>query len=236
MTSSQSSDQWTKTFANDGYAMAKTLPAQCTKETFSAQLKEFYNQVEQLSDSFLTMCQRDNVKVDCKMGCAWCCYQSVFALTHEMLVVADYVRSHFSKGVQKEILNRAKRKTAKTKNLSREALLGTNEACPLLRNGACMVYPVRPVACRIYLSSDVRSCEKRYQKPADITIKPKLFGFMLEAGRHFNYGFVTGLKESGLISNEAPIEWLLVQFMEDKKAFAKWLNGEELHPSYLFEE
>jgi Fe-S-cluster containining protein len=34
-----------------------------------------------------------------------------------------------------------------------------NRPCPLLENDACMVYPVRPLACRGYVSfSDARYC------------------------------------------------------------------------------
>jgi hypothetical protein len=51
-----------------------------------------------------------------------------------------------------------------------------------------------------------------------------------------NYGFVSGLLEKQLISNEAPLEWLLHQFLNDRDNFEKWLNGEELNQAFEFDQ
>ena len=227
---------WDQIFIFDGLDMANAIPENKNQENFTESLLQFYNQLDLLSDSFITNCKNENLTVDCKMGCSWCCYQPVFSLTHEMLLIVNYIRENFDQKRMDEILVRAKKKSALTKNLSHEELLRFKYVCPLLQNGVCIIYPVRPLACRIYLSSDVETCKARYNNPEDKSLKAALYGFMMDAGKNMNYGFVNGLKEKNLISNESPLEWILEQFLEDNTAFDKWLSGTELHENYEFNE
>lgn len=227
---------WDQIFIHDGLDMAHSIPDNKNQDNFTESLLQFYNQLDLLTDSFITNCKNENLTVDCKMGCSWCCYQPVFSLTHEMLVIVNYIREKFDQERIDEILARAKKKSALTKSLSHEELLRFKHVCPLLQNGVCTIYPVRPLACRIYLSSDVETCKARYNDPEDKSLKAALYGFMMDAGKNMNYGFVNGLKEKNLISNESPLEWILEQFLEDRSAFDKWLSGDELHDNYQFNE
>jgi Fe-S-cluster containining protein len=206
-------------FMNDGSRMAEMLPQQVNKLNFIENLRQTYNQVDLLTDSFSQHCQRAAVQMDCKLGCSWCCHQSVFALTHEVLVLVDYLHRKFSPEIVAEVERKAIKKAQITRKLTNRELLKHNKPCPLLHNGACMVYPVRPMACRIYLSSDVKTCEDRYKRPGHPDVKPALFGFMLDAGRNMNYGYVTELLNRNMVSNEAPLEWLLSDILQDATSF-----------------
>lgn len=236
MENKKNGPDWDQIFIYDGLNIANNIPEACDQESFTPHAEELYKQLDLLSDSFITNCEQENLRVDCKMGCSWCCYQAVFALTHEMLLIVNYIRKNFDQKRINEILAKAKKKSALTKELSKEELLRFKHPCPLLKNGVCTIYPVRPLACRIYLSSDVETCKARYNNPEDKSLKAALFGFMMDAGKNMNYGFVNGLKEKNLISNEAPLEWILEQFLENKDSFDEWLSGKELHENFDFEE
>ena len=223
-------------FINDGYNLATDLTEKASIDAIIDATRQLYEQTDLLTGSFLERCKHSNIPVDCKMGCEWCCHQPVFALTHEMLIVVEYIRQHFSIEALAQVQKVAAEKTAFTQTLPTNALLSINKPCPLLRNGACSVYPVRPMACRIYLSSDVKTCKHKHDCPTDPNVKPALFGFMLDAGRHLNAGFVSGLKVKNLISNEAPLEWLLHKLLGDNEAFARWLEGEILNEAFDFQE
>lgn len=223
-------------FINDGYSLAAELSGQSTKAEVLAKIRQLYHQIDLLTDSFMDYSQRNGRAMDCRMGCSWCCYQSVFASTHEVLVIEDYLTNHFSKEVVEGIKVAATEKAGRSKAASNKDLLKMQGACPLLKNGVCMVYPVRPMACRIYLSSDVKTCVDKYKRPGHKDAKPALFAFMMDAGQHMNYGFVSGLLEKQLISNEAPLEWLLHQFLNDNENFEKWLNGQELNQAFEFDQ
>jgi Fe-S-cluster containining protein len=233
---SNQQNEMKQAFINDGYLLAGELSKESTKEEVIAKIRQLYHQIDLLTDSFMEYSQRNGRAMDCRMGCSWCCHQSVFASTHEVLVIEEYLATHFSKEVIEGIKVAATAKAGRTKTLSNTDLLKAQGACPLLKNGVCMVYPVRPMACRIYLSSDVNTCIDKYNRPGHKDAKPALFAFMMDAGQHMNYGFVSALLEKQLISNEAPLEWLLHQFLSDKDNFEKWLNGKELNQAFEFNQ
>ena len=94
--------------------------------------------------------------------------------------------------------------------LSEPELLNAKFPCPLLENGACLAYSARPMACRIYLSSDVKSCLRFFKEPGDIDSIPALLNLPLRAGKMMNEGFKAALKASGYETKEYRIEEKLV--------------------------
>jgi len=223
-------------FINDGYSLASELDSKSTKEEVVDKIRLLYNQVDLLTDSFMEYSKRNGRKMACGIGCSWCCYQAVFASTHEVLLIKDYLNNNFAKEVIEGVKKVADEKTSRTKDVKGYDLLKIKGACPLLKNGVCMIYPVRPMACRIYLSSDVNVCKQKYNRPGYKDAKSALFGFMMDAGQHMNYGFVSGLLEKKIISNEAPLEWLLHKFLNDGGNFEDWLKGKELNEAFEFDK
>jgi Fe-S-cluster containining protein len=105
-----------------------------------------------------------------------------------------------------KVRKKAVEKHRSTSGMSPEERLLHKEPCPLLADGVCSAYEARPVACRIYLSMDVGSCEDEFSNPADTTAFPKLFSLPLQAGRKLNEGFAAGLRESGYETAEYTME------------------------------
>lgn len=235
ITMAETNNSYEQLFFNDGYNLGNAITDASNMAAITHTTQQLYEQIDLLTSSFLERCNRNGVSVDCKMGCAWCCHQPVFALTHEILIIAEYISQRFSKETIALITEKAAKKSAYTRALTGRELLTVNQPCPLLRNGACSVYQVRPMACRIYLSSDVKTCIQKYDTPANPKVKPALFGFMLDAGRHLNHGFVTALDEKKIVSKEAPLEWMLHDFIQDTSLIQKWLNGDTLNESYHFD-
>jgi hypothetical protein len=87
-----------------------------------------------------------------------------------------------------------------------------------------MVYPVRPMACRIYLSSDSESCQAQYDSPEDREIMARLYEFPLRAGRLFNEGIRRALAEKGIITSEWLIETFLCQVLDDPDILTRWIE------------
>jgi Fe-S-cluster containining protein len=96
--------------------------------------------------------------------------------------------------------------------------------CPFLKDGSCIVYPVRPMACRIYLSCDSESCRAQYDSPEDSRIMARLYEFPLRAGRLFNEGIRHALAEKGIITSEWLIETFLCQVFDDPDILARWID------------
>jgi Fe-S-cluster containining protein len=223
-------------FFADGKQIALTHPINKDLSNLKIALRQLHHNTDLLVDAFTQRCERENVQVDCHMGCQWCCHQAVFASTYEIIVLNDYLERRFSKDVIQGVKERALKKDKNLNKLSASAALKTSYPCPLLRKGSCMAYPVRPMACRIYLSSNEKSCQRKYDNPKDSENAPTLFDFPLIAGRQLNEGFASDLRCQGLIIEEHRIEHILLILMESPDKKNEWLHGATIHDSFPFEE
>lgn len=223
-------------FFSDGYRLGQNHPVRNDVTNLERGARELYHNADQLIDAFVQRCQAEGVPVDCRMGCSWCCHQAVFATTPEMMVLVKYLKKRFSPEVVADVLEKAKAKEEKFSTLSPAETPQGRHACPLLRKGSCMVYSLRPMACRIYLSSNVQSCIAKHHKPDDPKARPALFDFPLKAGRQLNEGFTSALREQGYSVEEHRIEHILLRLLTHPKTEKEWLTGISLHEGFPFDE
>ena len=212
-------------FFHDGYRLASEYLKDGTSRSALIQLmSSVYESVDGLIDSFTKRCEREGLAVDCRKGCSFCCSQAVLASPHEVLAIHEFLRNSLSAGTER-IKMRAADKHSETKHMSAKEFLHFIHPCPFLEHGDCLVYPVRPMACRCYLSSDAGSCRDQYENPEDRKKIAALYDFPLKAGRSMNEGIRSALMEKGLV----PSEWLLETFMaavfEREGILASWLEG-----------
>ena len=212
-------------FYRDGYRLAHShLDQELNAANIKRAVTELYQAVDELLGSFLDRTASDGAPADCKLGCAWCCYQEVFAVTHEFLYLQDYTLKHLTEKQREGILERAREKVMLTLNLPVEEQLKVRAACPFLEEGSCMVYEARPMACRIYLSSSEPSCKREHDRPANGKNMPELFEFPLLAGRMLNEGFVAYLKQVGIKSSELPLEQAYSSMVTMGQTMEDWLS------------
>jgi len=201
-----------KAFYHDGFQ----LGIKATDDTgFSEQgifngLIQMYAAIDELNDSLFDFAKKQRQTIHCRKGCSWCCHQPIFALDYELDFLKNHIQNHFSVAEQKAIRQRAAEKNNKLKSLENDALINSKHPCPLLKNATCMAYDARPVACRIYLSTNVNSCMKFFNEPEDKTSFPALLDFPMRAGRMMNEGFKAALRSNGLVSKEFRIEEKLI--------------------------
>ena len=227
---------WEQIFIHDGFDVAFEAPDNPTKEEFTEHLEILFNQIDGLTNSFVDNCKREDIPVDCKAGCSWCCFQPVFALTHELLVINEYMHKNFTPDEIDEVRRKTYAKYEKTEGLDYDETIKITHACPFLMNNKCSIYPVRPLACRIYLSRSEKACIDKYHNPVKRERDMPLFGFIMDAGKNLNYGFVFGLEKKSLFSKEAPLEWIMKAIFENPDAFQEWLGGKILHESFVFKD
>ncbi|MDD4191666.1 MAG: YkgJ family cysteine cluster protein [Mangrovibacterium sp.] len=203
-------------FFRDGYRLGEQAVGEIREEEklFSA-IKTMYDSVDQLIESLLAMGKKQQVTVDCRKGCSWCCHQPVFANTYELRYLAAFVKNNLRKTEQKQVYQLAVEKNDRTGKLAEKEILNHKHPCPLLKDGSCTAYAARPLACRIYLSMNVESCYQFYRYPGKTDCYPALLDFPLRAGRMMNEGFFAALKENGIFSHELRLEEGLVNFLGD---------------------
>ncbi len=194
-------------FYSDGYQLAQTAIRQgfSTQTLFSA-IKSLYAAIDGLNDSIIALAGRHNQPVACQKGCEWCCHQAVFANSYELHYLSAKIKSSFTPEEQKNLIIRAENKNAVTSALSETEQLKYKSPCPLLKEGACSAYAARPMACRIYLSTQLQSCLEFFHYPENEANYAALIDFPLRAGQMINEGFCAALKEIGVETAEFRME------------------------------
>ena len=99
-------------------------------------------------------------RVDCARGCDWCCHQLVIVTNwDDGVAILDAVRAQLDADEFAEFETSLRRQAAEISELTHEEAEARRWTCPLLKNGECTVYDVRPIACRSVFSADKRCCQ-----------------------------------------------------------------------------
>lgn len=102
-----------------------------------------------------------------------------------------------------------------------------NVQCPLLLEGRCTVYPVRPHSCRRHHSQDFATCQFTFDHPTDLDSPAAhdrdLFRVLTEAMQknidaYFQLGFDVTIYELGTALNEA---------LNDETSWQRWRDREQ---------
>jgi Fe-S-cluster containining protein len=194
-------------FYADGYNLAQTaIKKGLTSESLFQAIESLYQAIDGLNDSIIALAARKNINVACAKGCQWCCHQAVFANSYEIHYLSEKIKQNFPAHSLSIIRRNCESKNNITSKLTENKVLNYKSPCPLLSNGACSIYFARPMACRIYLSTNLESCLEFYRHPENESNFPALIEFPLQAGRMMNEGFMAALKETGVETAEFRLE------------------------------
>ena len=136
--------------------------------------ENFVNGVYSSMDEAIT-CELDRLRREggiiptCKIGCCHCCRYHILIDIAEVHTLAQYVKRELSVDQINDLRMRTHQwhewdnsrpgRYPSAKVDEQIDLSNYDPCCPLLVNGACIAYPVRPVVCRTYLvSSHPRLC------------------------------------------------------------------------------
>jgi hypothetical protein len=92
----------------------------------------------------------------CSRGCDACCTLRVRATAPEVLLVARFLRM-----VQIDLVARVHAADALTCGRTESERVARRQPCPFAAQGVCVIYSVRPLACRAHLSFDASAAPKR---------------------------------------------------------------------------
>jgi Fe-S-cluster containining protein len=162
----------------------------------------------------------------CREGCAWCCYKTVGTAAPEVLRIAAHLRQtltpeqlHSTQARIKALLEQ--RRAQRPDRRSRARL-----PCALLVDDRCSIYPVRPLTCRGFNSSDARQCERSLEPGSQVAVpayapQQRLYTFVLD-------GMRSGLEESHLDGELLELTAALDIALSVPDVAERWLAGEKV--------
>jgi hypothetical protein len=164
--------------------------------------------------------------VECRKGCSFCCRLKVTGTVLEVVRIAAAIGAGRFPDRRSVVLSAAD----KVAGLDDTQRLAGQVPCPLLIEGACSVYEIRPITCRALLSRSVSLCERQFDVsvgtddnvPVPSPVTPRLLSACLINGQ------IAALRDLGLPSRPVDLITGLAALERDPNLFVRWLSGEDV--------
>lgn len=164
----------------------------------------------------------------CRKGCFWCCSEKVALSIPEVFYIANYLDDSLPPAELTRMKEKIRRAARQVAGMSETKRRKAQIFCPLLVDGKCSVYVVRPLTCRGYNSLDESVCEKLYLNqqiatfPYSFTMKEFVYTVF--------YGISEGANQADLQPNAVELITALDFVFNNPDAESRWLRGETVFP------
>jgi len=157
-------------------------------------------------DAERQLLEREGIQFACCDGCFYCCHLRVEAKPYEVFLIAERLAATRSTMELGHLVGRLKSHVDRVSAMGEDEHLNANVPCPLLVDGRCSVYAVRPQGCRSCHSLSVDPCRQFFEdpstssnsKPTVVPVKELWAMGWLAAGSVFDsHGFDTTAHELG---------------------------------------
>ncbi len=165
--------------------------------------------------------------IACHKGCTPCCALRVTATAPEILIAGRYIRATARALARAEVdlAARVAESARATPGLSAEQRRALKCGCPFIAQNICVIYQVRPLACRGHTSYDKRACAGALQgKALDVPVS---------APHAIVRSIVQNAMQSAL--RDAGYAWGSYEFIHalrieltDDTCLARWAAGEDV--------
>jgi Fe-S-cluster containining protein len=200
------------------------------KRKSRARLIELVDEAAGLAE--LMICQISNFEIDCGPGCDWCCYQRVSATPAEVLRIAEFLRQTRTPDELAVLQQNLAEIDPQTRGLTVDQRLRLKQLCPLLVDGGCSIYPVRPLTCRGYTSNSAAVCQRKVQDPEQaVKVEADPVRYIFCQG--VLNGLDDGLADHGLENGMVELIAALRITLDDPNSLKRWLKGERLFTDAL---
>ncbi len=171
-----------------------------------------------------------SLDVGCRKGCSFCCTSRVVISAPEIFRVAHWLRQNATAPGAALRLDAVMAEAARREALPLEARIALREPCPLLLDGACGVYEVRPISCRAVYSMSSDACRVAM---VDDTAELPLVVPTMHKGDLARTLLLAAVSAAGLSDRGIEYSAGLKLAIETPDAEARWLAGEDVFASVL---
>jgi hypothetical protein len=191
--------------------------------------ENFVNYLYSLADE-ATACglerlrREDGITPTCKLGCCHCCRYHILTNIAEAHTLAQYVKRELSVEQIKDLRIRTRKwhewdnsrpGRYPSANIEEQTdFTNYDHCCPLLVNGACIAYSVRPAACRThFVCSDPHSCYA-LNDPESTEEAPVVLTSIVTATSPFSMAIRDHIENAGLDFSRSIMllpQWLAIE-------------------------
>lgn len=142
----------------DALGVALILHERLTDETRPRRAAEAAEMAETMLQKSLVP-DLKSLDVGCRKGCSYCCTALVTISAPEIFRVAHWLRANGIDGSAPLKLDGIMAEARRRDQLPHEVRINERAPCPMLVDGACGVYEVRPIPCRAVYSMSSEACK-----------------------------------------------------------------------------
>ena len=208
------------TAANPDESLADfTITSQASK------VRQAYREMDEAAVIGLERLEReDGIVASCKLGCSHCCQFHIVTNIAEAVTLAQYIKKQLSADQVEELRIRTQKWHAwdssrpgryPTENIDTKIDFSDYiHCCPLLVNGKCIVYPVRPSVCRThYVCSQPLLCLAANNPKSELE-PPIVMKSILEMTNSFSLEIKELIEKAGIDFSRSIMllpHWLAIQ-------------------------
>jgi Fe-S-cluster containining protein len=162
-------------------------------------------------------------RLDCKAGCSYCCCKpGVLVSIPELLRILDHLQATFDAEAVSAVREGARRYARQLAGRSFDDPTDESVPCPLLSDGRCSVYEVRPLTCRGYNSTSVDACRQAHESSSVLV---PMFSVIKDVTDGTTVGAATRLREIGFNDSLVDLGTALDIALEADDDFAEAIAG-----------
>jgi Fe-S-cluster containining protein len=171
--------------------------------------------------------------IACQAGCHWCCHMKVSLTAPELFAVAEYLERAVPEDIRERVKARAAELSQDPRIFSAEAKVEARIPCAMLSDeGACLVYPARPLACRGYNSLDAESCRRSLDDDLEII---ECNEPLARDSAAVALGLLAGIEDAHLPAQLFELTSGLHLALSEPNALQRWLAGEAVFAEAIAE-
>jgi hypothetical protein len=164
----------------------------------------------------------------CQPGCDFCCHNQVELTSPEAMHLGRFLADRLSPANLRLFLGRLEkslvRRAGKTKH--QLAAIRAKLPCPLLEDGCCLGYEVRPLMCRAMHSLEVDACRQELADPALNLVEFYSHRHLIHVS--ISQGLIDACRTLGLQPGPVDLILALRHYFSQPDLAARWLAGEEV--------
>jgi Fe-S-cluster containining protein len=168
--------------------------------------------------------------LDCHKGCATCCTLRVTATAPEVLMLARFIRAVHPGLMQRgvDLPKQVAEADSKTQGIGETDRVSVRQRCPFIAQGVCVIYQVRPLACRGLASYDRHACAQAASGKIDAIPYSEPH---MRVRSVVQNAMQSALRDARLAWGSYELNQALTMALADASLEARWLAGEDVFAS-----